>query len=80
MVSDRLQSKQEAVKYDVNPYNPLFDGLQMVPTAGKSSMVEELDAYLKDEHRNEDVEASATMKIALTRDSRVAYVLTLTLV
>ena len=56
--SDRFQSKQDAIRHNINLYNPLFDGLQMIPTSGKSSMVEELKAYLKEEDWNEETSVS----------------------
>ena len=50
VLSERLQSKKEAIRYDVSPYNPLFDGTEMTSTPGKSDMVNELEAYLEEHH------------------------------
>ncbi len=48
-ISYALFRLKHGIRYDINIYNPLFDGLQMIPTSGKSSMVEELEAYLKED-------------------------------
>ena len=58
VVSERFKSNRKAIKYDINPYNPLFDGSTMAPTPGKSDMATEVEAFLKEEHLLEQICAS----------------------
>ena len=57
LISERIGSSK-ALEYDINPFNNLFDGDRMSVTSGKSDMVTELEAYLKEEHWLEPISSS----------------------
>ena len=58
IVSERLGSPQKAIQYDITSYNSLFDGCCMTPCTGKSDMIVEIEAHLREEHYLEDVQAT----------------------
>ena len=58
ILAQRLDSQRNAAKYDICPYNALFDGPNMAATPSKSNMLVELEAYLKETHWLEEVKAS----------------------
>ena len=66
ILAGRLQSKQEAIRYDISLYNPLFDGQTMASTSGKADMVNELEVYLKEEHYQEEISASVVIVDAMS--------------
>ena len=55
--------KKNALRYDITPYNYLYDGHLMTKTVGKSKLLEELEQCLSTVDYNKEIPSDVSLLI-----------------
>ena len=63
IASEKCGGKKNALRYDITPYNYLYDGDLMTKTVNKSQFMEELEQYLIPTDYNEEIPSNVSLLV-----------------